>query len=90
MMSSVQRMSLAKFIHTKRRTARGTTSPSEVGSFADAYAVGHFGLQHGLTPEQAWFAQRLLNRATRGVRFAVVAGVCASGALFGLRGSCRQ
>ena len=63
MMSAIQRTSLAKFIHSKRRQARETTSPSEVGYPADAYPVGHFGPQHGLTPAQAWLAQRLLSRA---------------------------
>jgi hypothetical protein len=29
----------------------------------DAYPVSLFGPQHGLTPDQAWVAQRLLNRA---------------------------
>jgi hypothetical protein len=29
------------------------------------YPVGHFGLEHGLTPAQAWKAQQLLNRANR-------------------------
>ena len=64
-MSSVQRMSLTKFIQAKQRKTRGTTSPSEVGYAADEYAVGCFGPQHGLSPEQAWLAQRLLNRASQ-------------------------
>ena len=63
MMSAIQRTSLAKFLRNKRRTARRTTSSSEVGYPADAYPVGHFGPQYGLSPAQAWLAQRLLSRA---------------------------
>ena len=63
MMTSRQRMSRTTFIQATRRRARGPTSPSEVCDSADSYSVGHFGPQHGLTPKQAWLAQRLLNRA---------------------------
>lgn len=65
MMTSRQRMSLTKFIHAKRRRARGTTSPCEVRDSSESYSVGHFGPQHGLTPRQAWQAQQLLNRANQ-------------------------
>lgn len=65
MMSAIQRTSLAKFVRNKRRTARRTTSPSEVGYPADAYPVAHFGPQHGLTPEEAWLAHHLLSRANQ-------------------------
>jgi len=66
MMTARQRMSLNTFIHAKRgRRMRGPTSPSEVRDSADAYSVGHFGPQHGLTPGQAWIAQQLLNRANQ-------------------------
>ena len=66
MMTSRQRLSLTTFIHAKRSgRTRGPTSPSEVRDSADAYSVGHFGPQHGLTPGQAWIAQQLLNRANQ-------------------------
>mgnify|MGYP001558806375 CR=1 FL=1 len=77
-----QRVRLTAFIAAKRAQRRTGTSSSVVRVSSEAYAVGHFGPQHGLFPEQAWLADRLLSRATRlrgprqGFRFALrVAGI---------------
>src|SRR5262245_56205758 len=58
---------------TARQRARSAGSPAldpeqaawEAAERAAHYPVGPFGPQHGLTPAQAWEANRLLARANR-------------------------
>lgn len=61
-MTARQRVRLTVFMR-KKRAERRKPSSSVLPPENDAYSVSVFGPRHGLTPEQVWQAQRLLNRA---------------------------